>query len=249
MQSLRPATPGGSQGSTALAVSGDGLVIVGVAEFSAPHEVAFRWTEATGLVPIDDHGPEANGSAALAVNGDGSVAVGYMDSSIRVASIWDETHGMRDLNDVLVNDFNLDLAGWSLSAATGISADGLVITGMGRSPSGESEGWIAIIDEPNPVPVFGDLDHDGFVGINDLNIILTNWNQFVPPGDILGDVAGVGGTGPDGYIGIDDLNVVLGNWNAGVPPSDNSVPEPTVSILVGLYGLIALQYDRRGKHH
>ena len=38
----------------------------------------------------------------------------------------------------------------------------------------------------------GDLDADGFVGITDLNMILGNWNQTVPPGDLSADVSGDG---------------------------------------------------------
>ncbi len=67
----------------------------------------------------------------------------------------------------------------------------------------------------------GDLDGDGFVGINDLNIVLANWNQNVPPANPLADPSG------DGFVGIDDLNAVLGNWNAGTPPNAASnIPEP-----------------------
>jgi len=62
----------------------------------------------------------------------------------------------------------------------------------------------------------GDLDGDGFVGINDLNIVLANWNQNVPPANPLADPSG------DGFVGIDDLNAVLGNWNAGTPPTANA---------------------------
>ncbi|MEZ6193057.1 MAG: CRTAC1 family protein [Phycisphaerales bacterium] len=71
----------------------------------------------------------------------------------------------------------------------------------------------------------GDIDGDGFVGIVDLNIILSNWNQNVPIGDVSrGDIAGIG----DGFIGIDDLNTVLSNWNAGTPPPTlgANIPEP-----------------------
>ncbi|MEZ6193957.1 MAG: carbohydrate-binding domain-containing protein [Phycisphaerales bacterium] len=54
----------------------------------------------------------------------------------------------------------------------------------------------------------GDLNGDGFVGIADLNIVLTNWNLAVTAGDPLqGDPSG------DGFVGIQDLNTVLGNWN------------------------------------
>ncbi len=71
----------------------------------------------------------------------------------------------------------------------------------------------------------GDLDMDGFVGINDLNIILSQWNQVVFPGTPLD---------PDenGFVGISDLNHVLSNWNAGTPPVEgSSVPEPTTALI------------------
>ena len=69
----------------------------------------------------------------------------------------------------------------------------------------------------------GDYNNDGFVGIDDLNIVLGNWNIFVPSGSLQhGDGNG------DGFVGIDDLNQNLANWNAGSPPttSGNTVPEP-----------------------
>ncbi len=81
------------------------------------------------------------------------------------------------------------------------------------------------------VSIPGDLDGDGFVGINDLNLVLGNWNQSVPPGNPLADPSG------DGFVGIDDLTTVLGNWNVGTPPTDDAlanVPEPgTGAALLG----------------
>ena len=86
----------------------------------------------------------------------------------------------------------------------------------------------------------GDLDGDGFVGINDLNLVLSNWNQSVPPGDPLADPSG------DGFVGIDDLNAVLGNWNAGTPPvADSNIPEPATLSLT-LLGTVALLRTNRG---
>ncbi|GAB4187745.1 MAG: hypothetical protein Kow00105_02400 [Phycisphaeraceae bacterium] len=78
----------------------------------------------------------------------------------------------------------------------------------------------------------GDLNGDGFVGIADLNIVLSNWNQSVPPGDPLADANG------DGFVGIADLNQVLGNWNAGTPPATNGIPEPASFIMLGLGALL-----------
>ena len=69
----------------------------------------------------------------------------------------------------------------------------------------------------------GDLNADGFVGIDDLNIVLSNWNQNVPPANPLADPSG------DGFVGIDDLNAVLSGWNLGTPPTSdsfNAIPEP-----------------------
>ena len=81
----------------------------------------------------------------------------------------------------------------------------------------------------------GDLDGDGFVGINDLNIVLANWNQNVPPANPLADPSG------DGFVGIDDLNEVLGNWNAGVPPGASAnVPEPASFLLMGAAGILSM---------
>ena len=87
----------------------------------------------------------------------------------------------------------------------------------------ENTPGVAILAGDNTIP--GDLNGDGFVGLDDLDIILNNWNQNVTVGDPLqGDVTGPGGE-PDGYVGLDDLDVLLNNWNAGSLPAA-AVPEP-----------------------
>jgi len=63
---------------------------------------------------------------------------------------------MRDLKQVLQDDYGLDLTGWELNGGaflggclrTDISADGLTIVGSGRNPSGDVEAWIAVLAEP-----------------------------------------------------------------------------------------------------
>ncbi len=65
-----------------------------------------------------------------------------------------------------------------------------------------------------PAPITGDLNADGQVGIDDLDIVLNNWNQSVTPGNwAVGDPTG------DGFVGLDDLDVVLNNWNDGESPA------------------------------
>lgn len=57
--------------------------------------------------------------------------------------------GPRSLQDVLASDYGLDLTGWHLEGASGISADGRTIVGNGLNPSGAPEAWIAVIPEPS----------------------------------------------------------------------------------------------------
>ncbi len=88
-------------------------------------------------------------------------------------------------------------------------ADGLVFLSIEAQPA--SIGDYTLTTELS-VQLAGDLDGDGFVGIADLNIVLGDWNQTVPPADPAADPSG------DNFVGIEDLNAVLGNWNAGAPP-------------------------------
>jgi len=136
----------GGKPSGAGGVSDDGAVVVG---FSGSQ--AFRWTASEGMVGLGNP-PSLVSSYAIDVSADGSVVVGFAaepTTSVRRAFIWDASHGMRLLQEVLVNDYELDPTGWTLSEATGISSDGLTIVGNGTNPSGQREAWIAVIPEPS----------------------------------------------------------------------------------------------------
>ncbi|MDZ4821787.1 MAG: PQQ-dependent sugar dehydrogenase [Planctomycetota bacterium] len=89
----------------------------------------------------------------------------------------------------------------------------------------------------------GDLDSDGFVGQDDLNLILSNWGQTVPPGNVLADYDG------SGSVGQDDLNAVLSSWGQGIPPGVEAVPEPSSVLLFGFagVGLAAFAYSQVGR--
>lgn len=141
--------PGGSR-SIAFGVSSDGAVVVGYNYLpSPPHGEAFRWTEDSvpggvmeglGDLPGGEFYSEATG-----VSADGAVVVGYGKSaSGDEAFIWDETHGMRSLSEVLAGlNLGKDLEDWTLNYAWGISADGLTIIGVGINPDGQEEAWRA----------------------------------------------------------------------------------------------------------
>jgi hypothetical protein len=80
----------------------------------------------------------------------------------------------------------------------------------------------------------GDANYDGFVGAEDLDILLANWGTSVRAGSVMeGDLTG------DGLVNQDDLNVVLANWGNGTPPG--SVPEPASAALLGLGLLLVRQ--------
>lgn len=96
--------------------------------------------------------PGETGSWATDVCADGNVVVGYARSNKTSRGldsfIWTKELGMCSLNDMLVNDYGLDLSGWQLTHASGISADGKTIVGSGINPDGNNEGWITTIPEP-----------------------------------------------------------------------------------------------------
>ena len=180
--------PGGTFSSIANVVSADGSVVGGGSN-SANGWEAFRWTQATGMAGLGDLPGGIFSSYATGISADGSVLVGYSESANGQESfIWNSTQGMRSLQQVLTNDYGLDLTGWTLSIARAISADGLTVVGGGRNPSGNTEAWIARLDgEPvsqpgttptNPLlPTPNPSNPDGFtfpgvpVGDNGLGII------------------------------------------------------------------------------
>jgi probable HAF family extracellular repeat protein len=127
------------------AASADGSTIVGQTFFRGQ---AFRWTQETGATGLGDLPGGVVMGEALAVSGDGSIVVGSSHAQkgsiiTDFAFIWDEPNGIRDLADVLEKEFGVDLAGWRLTAATGISVDGRTIVGYGENPRGSTEAWVA----------------------------------------------------------------------------------------------------------
>jgi len=141
----------------AFAVSSDGTVIVGQANVEAtptsgPTIGAAKWTEAEGGVLLGSL-PGNAFSLANAVSPDGSIIVGSSsctsDCTIfnSVAFIWDKTNGMRNLQQVLEDDFGLDLNDLDLTVAWGVTSNGFItVTGEAINPSGDIRGWVAVME-------------------------------------------------------------------------------------------------------
>jgi uncharacterized membrane protein len=143
--------------SNATLASHDGSVVAGVVFFS-DHNEAFRWT-AAGLVPLGVLSG-AFDSEPTAMTADGSMVVGNCDSDPPAPFIW-HAGTMEDLTAHLTA-LGIDLTGWSLTDATGISADGSVLVGNGVH-NGNNEPWLATL-VPAPTCGSADFNGDGDVG-------------------------------------------------------------------------------------
>ena len=151
-------------------VSDDGNVIVGEANGSASNTSlprAVRWlgpgyTTAVQLGQLP--GATFPTSRANGVSANGAIIVGIANDaeSNDAAFLWDATHGMRELAAVLTTEYGLDLGAWRLSEATGVSnvnaAGEFWVVGKGINPSGNPEGWVALLS----LPACNDgIDNDG----------------------------------------------------------------------------------------
>jgi probable HAF family extracellular repeat protein len=138
-----------SRHSLAWDVATNGLVVVGESQVGGSDLEAFRWTEETGMVGLGELPGGNHTSYAYAVSADGEIIVGYSHGDLGGRPfIWDAEYGMRNLMEILEDDYGFDLSDWHhLTSAKGISDDGNTIVGTGVR-NGISEGWIAHIPEP-----------------------------------------------------------------------------------------------------
>lgn len=155
--------PGGVSASLALGVSRDGRTIVGQAYEASGVPRGFLWRDgvmrSVGVLPNGGSSSEAH-----SVSGDGSVVVGSgtitdLLGDRRVATIWDEVRGLRDLKVVLAA-IGLDMPNLDLTYATDISSDGQTIVGRGvevvpATNERRSVLWVAVIPEPSTAVLVG----------------------------------------------------------------------------------------------
>ena len=132
--------PGGAFDGHANAVSADGSIVVGFSKSTALNAEAFRWENGVmvGLGFLAQ--TSQSRSSAWDISGDGATIVGWHSHSglggIPAAFVWRADMGMKDLRDLLESQYGLDMTGWSLREARGVSADGRHIVGGGINPDG-----------------------------------------------------------------------------------------------------------------
>ena len=193
--------PGGAFSSRAYGVSSDGLTIVGTgAGTYDQHPV--MWTPEGALVDLGLLPAGSIPGEALAVSADGSVVVGVMYTwNGDEAFVWDPINGIRHLGDLMVDGYGVELRGWTLLRATGVSDDGMIVVGEGVSPEGRLEGWTASIHCPADmngdfvaditdfVEFYGmakrgdnhaDCNHDGVVDVTDYVCYYTMFSAGCP---------------------------------------------------------------------
>jgi uncharacterized membrane protein len=144
--------PGGGFYSEAYDVSADGKVVAGKSAGNVPfYYSAFRWTAETGMFLIPGAVGVGTPNIATAVSGDGHVIVGALSSGDG-AFAWDSFHGTRDIADLLASQ-GVDVGGWELGIARGVSYDGLTIAGYGLPPNSRyGQPWVVRLDPGTFVP-------------------------------------------------------------------------------------------------
>lgn len=129
-------------------ISADGAVVTGDC---SPKHTAVAWRagqpeELPNLVQferaagVSEAGTVIVGTSGMVVHTftGGKEQVVHQDSAV----IWTQAEGIRKVEAVLVAA-GVDLGGWKLRSATGVSADGSVICGTGTNPDGKTEAWVA----------------------------------------------------------------------------------------------------------
>jgi probable HAF family extracellular repeat protein len=143
--------PGGIAQGAAYAVTPDGSTVVGFS-YGTNGRRPFRWRNGV----MEDLGEVAGGpieGIAYDVSADGNTIVGAGNlvpggGSPNTAWVWDPVNGMQNLHTLLTQRYGVNLDGWTLYTANGISDDGTTVAGYGKNAAGEVQAFVAVIPEP-----------------------------------------------------------------------------------------------------
>ena len=146
---------GATSNAGANAVTPDGTVIVGQTNpaTNQPNTTGQGFVYKNGNVTLVGQLPGGNTSQLVAVSSNGSVAVGngYDNTEHQAAVLWTPSLGLQRIDTLLAAAGVSAVKNWGLSQATGISADGTVIVGIGTFGNAPN-GWIAVLPSSFLVP-------------------------------------------------------------------------------------------------
>lgn len=178
---------GGGTRSAANAVSADGRVVVGWAA-SDEGDQAFGWTEAGGMVGLGRLEETTIRSEGTGVSADGRVIVGSELIDLGegvlglVGTVWTEQWGWRRVGEVLIEQ-GLEVEEWGIGSVEGVSADGRVLVGLARAPTGELVGYRAVLASWCGV----DRTGDGVLDLADVLLFAEAYGLQDPVADENGD--------------------------------------------------------------
>ena len=210
-----------------------------------PNAHAFLYNDSSTVVDLGNLGSPSGDTKPWAINS-GGVVVGssFTGANDTHAFVWTPTSAngttgsMADLNSLLLNAAAMP-SNMYLYSATGINATGSISGYMFvNNGVGNQAGYRAFALIPT---IAGDANLDGRVDINDLTVVLANYNRNgLTNGWPMGDFNG------DGRVDINDLTVVLANYNSHSSAAAGmaAVPEPTI-VALALSALAALLALRR----
>ncbi len=238
--------------STALAISSDASLIVGRSIAPGGGFRPFLWRSSTMM--MENLGALDPGHAFAAANevaeSGGVITVvgesGAGDAtSDRRAFIWTSDGGLRDLREYLLERGAAGAQGWTLLEANGISLDRSAIVGIGVSPEGRTEAWLARLDvkpTQSVVVVYRNRGDGGFEAVAATHVPdeVTGLIAAELTGDLLPDLAVTTRDGPtdpgavtvirnetaspcpadqngDGVVNSSDLAQLLASWGACKP--------------------------------
>ncbi len=204
--------PNPIEGRNALvnAASSDGKIVAGRIPVDEEDFHAMRWevgndqVEVLGLLDYPNH----TDSVARGVSADGKVIVGvsngpHPELDTR-AFVWDQLHGMRELEEVFRDEYGLEVHPWGVGTAEQISDDRRTVVGSireGRKASGSpGDMWVAVLDWPLG-SLRSDFDLDDVLDVDDADLLVAAIQETSrdPLYDLDGDEA----------IGVGDLETLL----------------------------------------
>lgn len=132
-------------------VSPDGETLLGHGTSQSGAQSLFVWSEANGRQELP--GSIYGGGTIWDLSASDDFSLVAMAWSVNYpepqdALLWRDGYYFEYMGNVLTGEFGLNLDGWDLRSANGVSGDGRTITGWGLNPSGNYEAWVAVIPEP-----------------------------------------------------------------------------------------------------
>ena len=225
--------------SVAFAVNNGGVAVGGAFDypqggFPNVNQIALEYTSPGSVVRIGQLGTAWGSWYGYGIN----------DSGVLVGGQSNDTNAFVNYTGVAGANVNLQTllpaaagAAWTLQGAFGIDNNGNIAGGMENNASQTYAGYFMSPAMP------GDANLDQKVDINDLTIVLANYNQAGmtwTQGEFTGS----------GTVDINDLTIVLANYNQSFGSSaarTAAVPEPSTALLAagGLTALLVYVGRRR----